>query len=163
MAAAVQSAATQSPAGMMQASAPVADAADSAPAVHAPVPSARPSQSSPAAAARPATPTQVAQAAAQPVAAPPAQAAATTSAASKGGYFIQVASLPSQAEAQKSYQSISAKFGSVVAGRGVDIKAAEIAGKGTFYRVRIPAGTKADAIALCERYRSAGGSCLVAQ
>ncbi|MDE1158853.1 MAG: SPOR domain-containing protein [Neorhizobium sp.] len=151
-----------SPASAIQASAPVADAVDSGPAVRAPVPSARPSQ--PAANARPAAPTQVAQAAAQPVAASPAQAAATPSAnAAKGGYFIQVASLPSQAEAQKSYQSISAKFGSVVSGRGVDIKAAEIAGKGTFYRVRIPAGSKADAIALCERYRSAGGSCLVAQ
>lgn len=80
-----------------------------------------------------------------------------------GGYFIQVASLPSQAEAQKSYQSLSSKFGNVIGGRGVDIKAAEIAGKGTFYRVRIPAGSKDQAVQLCENYRSAGGSCLVAR
>ncbi|MGE7369186.1 SPOR domain-containing protein [Neorhizobium sp. NPDC001467] len=78
-----------------------------------------------------------------------------------GGYFIQVASLPSQADAQKSYQNLSNKFGTVIGGRGVDIKAAEIAGKGTFYRVRIPAGGKDEAVQLCERYRSAGGSCLV--
>jgi hypothetical protein len=81
----------------------------------------------------------------------------------EGGYVIQIASLPSQAEAQKSYQSLSAKFGSVIGGRGVDIKAAEVAGKGTFYRVRIPAGGKSDAVALCEKYRAAGGSCLVAR
>ena len=81
----------------------------------------------------------------------------------EGGYLIQIASLPTQADAQKSYQNLSAKFGSVIGGRGVDIKAAEIAGKGTFYRVRIPAGSKSDAVALCERYRAAGGSCLVAR
>ncbi len=103
---------------------------------------------------------------AQPQAAQQRAAAATpaaTSTPSAGGYYIQIASLPSQAEAQKSYQNMSAKFGSVIGGRGVDIKAAEIAGKGTFYRVRIPAGDKNEAVALCEKFRSAGGSCLVAR
>ncbi|KJF70489.1 SPOR domain-containing protein [Agrobacterium arsenijevicii] len=103
---------------------------------------------------------------AQPQAAQQQTAAATpaaTSAPSSGGYYIQIASLPSQAEAQKSYQSMTAKFGSVISGRGVDIKAAEIAGKGTFYRVRIPAGDKNEAVALCEKFRAAGGSCLVAR
>ncbi|WJH39846.1 SPOR domain-containing protein [Aliirhizobium terrae] len=95
---------------------------------------------------------------------PAAQATAAAPAAAAGGYVIQIASLPSQADAQKSYQNLSNKFGSVIGGRGVDIKAAEIAGKGTFYRVRIPAGAnRAEAVALCERYRSAGGSCLVAR
>lgn len=103
---------------------------------------------------------------AQPQAAQQQTAAATpaaTSTPSAGGYYIQIASLPSQAEAQKSYQNMSTKFGSVIGGRGVDIKAAEIAGKGTFYRVRIPAGDKNEAVALCEKFRSAGGSCLVAR
>ena len=78
-----------------------------------------------------------------------------------GSYVVQIASLPSEAEAQKSYKSLSAKFGSVIGGRGVDIKKAEIAGKGTFFRVRIPAGSREEANALCGRYKSAGGSCLV--
>ena len=108
---------------------------------------------------RPAT-TAPAQAAQQQTA---AATPAATSTPSSGGYYIQIASLPSQAEAQKSYQNMSAKFGSVIGGRGVDIKAAEIAGKGTFYRVRIPAGDKNEAVALCEKFRSAGGSCLVAR
>ncbi|MCA1969782.1 MAG: SPOR domain-containing protein, partial [Rhizobium sp.] len=94
-----------------------------------------------------------AAAAPEPAAAQPAPAA--------GGYYMQVASLPSEAEAEKSYRNISAKFGSVVGGRAYEIKRAEIAGKGTYYRVRISAGTKAEAQALCERYKSAGGSCLV--
>ncbi|MCY1496451.1 Sporulation related domain protein [compost metagenome] len=90
----------------------------------------------------------------------PAQQVATASVPT-GGYFIQVASLPSEAEAQKSYNSLSSKFGSVIGGRGVDIRKAEIAGKGTYYRVRIPAGSKEEANALCSKYKGAGGSCLV--
>jgi hypothetical protein len=78
-----------------------------------------------------------------------------------GTYVIQIASLPSEAEAQKSYKTLSGKFGSVIGGKGVDIKKAEIAGKGTYFRVRIPAGSKQEANALCARYKSAGGSCLV--
>jgi hypothetical protein len=74
---------------------------------------------------------------------------------------MQVASLPSQADAEKSYRNISGKFGNIVGGRAYEIKQAEIAGKGTYYRVRISAGTRAEAVALCERYKAAGGSCLV--
>lgn len=85
----------------------------------------------------------------------------STASVPAGTYFIQVASLPSEAEAQKSYNSLSNKFGSVIGGRGVDIRKAEIAGKGTYYRVRIPAGSREEANALCSRYKGAGGSCLV--
>ncbi|MFD1326960.1 SPOR domain-containing protein [Mycoplana ramosa] len=78
-----------------------------------------------------------------------------------GGYVIQIASLPSAEEAQKSYQSLSAKFSGVIGGRGVDIKRADIPNKGTYFRVRIPAGSREEANALCAKYKSAGGSCLV--
>lgn len=134
----------------------------------APVPSARPAQQ-PANVVATVT-NQGNVVANQPVQTAPAAPAQTQQAApaqqntvSTGGYYIQVASLPSEAEAQKSFQSLSAKFGSVIGGRGVDIKKAEIAGKGTYYRVRIPAGDKNEAAALCERYRAAGGSCLIAR
>lgn len=98
--------------------------------------------------------------------APAAQPAAEqtpvqTASIAPGSYVIQIASLPSEAEAQRSYQSLSGKFGSVIGGKGVDIKKAEIAGKGTYYRVRIPAGSRDEANAMCSRYKSAGGSCLV--
>lgn len=85
----------------------------------------------------------------------------STASVPAGTYFIQVASLPSEAEAQKSYNSLSNKFANVIGGRGVDIRKAEIAGKGTYYRVRIPAGSREEANALCSRYKGAGGSCLV--
>jgi len=143
-----------------------------------PVPTARPTTRTQTAAAAPAAQPQAPAPAAPAEAAAPAQPAATPASApapapapeetaaaqpqpAAGGYYIQVASLPSEAEAEKSYKSIASKFGSVVGGRAYEVKRAEISGKGTYYRVRISAGSKADAAALCERYKAAGGSCLV--
>ncbi len=85
------------------------------------------------------------------------------SAAGAGGYFIQIASQPSVELAQKSYANMAQKYGSVIGGRGVDIKRADIPGKGTYYRVRVQAGSKEEATALCGRLKSAGGSCFVTQ
>jgi hypothetical protein len=94
-----------------------------------------------------------------------ASADATPAAAplAAGTYVIQVASLPSEAEAKASYAKLSQRFASVIGGRGVDIRRAEIKNKGTYYRVRIPAGSKEEAQALCSRYKAAGGSCLVSK
>lgn len=141
---------------------PVGEAAASAP-----VPAARPAAHPVDAVEAPAERGQVAEA--QPtetaaLAAEPAQSAPSAAAApvaNPGGYVIQIASLPSEEEAQKSYKSLSAKFSSVIGGRGVDIKRAEIPSKGTYFRVRIPAGSREEANALCGQYKSAGGSCLV--
>ncbi|OAP34513.1 sporulation protein [Sinorhizobium glycinis] len=123
-----------------------------------PVPQARPAAETPAAATPTAAPEG--QAATETAAAQPAAPLATASVPA-GSYVVQIASLPSEAEAQKSYNSLAAKFASVIGGRGVDIRKADIAGKGTYYRVRIPAGSRDEANALCSRYKSAGGSCLV--
>jgi hypothetical protein len=91
----------------------------------------------------------------------PAAEATQVAAVAPGSYVIQIASLPSEAEAQKSYSNLSSKFSGVIGGRGVDIKKAEIPNKGTYFRVRIPAGSREEANSLCNRYKSAGGSCLV--
>lgn len=137
--------------------APAEPEATPAPQFAAPVPTARPSRQ----------PTNVVASAADTAARPiqtPAPTAAPAASSGAGGYYIQVASLPSEAEAQKSYANISSKFASVVSGRAHDIARADIAGKGTYYRVRIAAGsTKDEAAALCERYRAAGGTCLIAR
>ncbi|MCO5734044.1 SPOR domain-containing protein [Rhizobium sp. SSA_523] len=158
-----------------------AQAADQSgvPAPNMPVPTARPAEqpvqvvasvsdrgtirqtvSAPAAAS--AAPAAAASPAVASAAGAPAQNASAP--AQSGGYFMQIASLPSEADAQKSYRNLSAKFAGVIGGRGVDIAAAQISNKGTFYRVRIPAGgTRDEAAALCERYRAAGGTCLIAR
>jgi len=89
--------------------------------------------------------------------------AAGTAAASAGGYAIQIASQPSAEAAQQSYANLARRYANIIGGHGVDIRRAEIAGKGTYYRVRINAGSKSDAIDLCTRYKAAGGSCFVTQ
>ena len=50
-------------------------------------------------------------------------------------------------------QDLARRYGSVLGGRGVNIVKAEIAGKGTFWRVRVPAGSRNEAISLCETTR----------
>lgn len=107
-----------------------------------------------------ATPTETA-ALASDAAQQPVVEQAPAGAANPGGYVIQIASLPSEEEAQRSYNSLSAKFSGVIGGRGVDIKRADIPNKGTYFRVRIPAGSREEANALCAKYKGAGGSCLV--
>jgi hypothetical protein len=92
-----------------------------------------------------------------------AQKPVETAVVPTGSYVIQIASLPSEAEAQTSYTRLSAKFSGIIGGKGVDIRRAEIKNKGTYYRVRIPVGSKQEAQALCSQYKAAGGSCLVSK
>jgi len=133
-----------------------------------PVPTARPE---PAAKANTAAPAQEAQVQAQPKAQPkqvasasPAAAApAAASAAGGGAYGVQIASLPTEADAQKSQANLKVKFASVIGNHPLEIRKADIAGKGTYYRVRVVAGSKDEAAAICTRYRAAGGTCLISK
>lgn len=79
------------------------------------------------------------------------------------GYYMQIASQPSLAAAQSSYESLSSRFSSILGGLPVEYQTANITGKGTFHRVRIQVGSRSDANSLCSRYKSAGGSCFVAR
>jgi hypothetical protein len=76
---------------------------------------------------------------------------------------VQIASLPSEADAQKSQANLKVKFASVIGNHPLEIRKADIAGKGTYYRVRVVAGSKDEAAAICERYRTAGGTCLISK
>jgi Sporulation related domain. len=51
----------------------------------------------------------------------------------------------------------------VLGDRQANIVKADIPGKGTFWRVRVPAGSRAEAVKLCESYKAAGGSCFVSK
>ncbi|MDP2120145.1 MAG: SPOR domain-containing protein [Hoeflea sp.] len=112
----------------------------------------------------PAATAQPEQIASAPAAAAPAAAPATAApAANPGGYYMQIASQPTAEGAQASWQALSSRYNAVIGGRGVDIQRADIPGKGVFHRVRIPAGSRDEANALCARYKSAGGSCFVSR
>lgn len=97
---------------------------------------------------------------------PAAQEVASAAAApvsNPGGFYVQIASQPTAEGAQASWQTLSNRYSSVIGGRGVDIQRADIPGKGIFHRVRIPAGGRDEANALCSRYKAAGGSCFVSR
>jgi hypothetical protein len=90
-------------------------------------------------------------------------AAATATAAASAGWAMQIASQPSEEAAQSSYQNLARRYGAVLEGREVNIVKAEIPGKGTFWRVRVPAESRNEAISLCENYKAAGGNCFVSR
>jgi hypothetical protein len=87
----------------------------------------------------------------------PAAPAATAS-----EWSMQIASQPSAESAQATYQDLARRHSSLLEGRGVNIVRAEVEGR-TYYRVRIPMPNRDDAISLCTRYQSAGGSCFVSR
>ena len=93
----------------------------------------------------------------------PEQVAAAGATAAAGAWSVQIASQPSEEAAKSTYQDLSRRYAGVIGGKGVTIVKAEISGKGTFYRVRVPAGSRNDAIALCEKYKAAGGNCFVSK
>ena len=76
---------------------------------------------------------------------------------------MQIASQPSADSAKSTYQDLAKRYGEVIGGRGVNIVKAEITGKGTYWRVRVPAKSRNDAIDLCTDYKSAGGNCFVSK
>ncbi|WP_339759939.1 SPOR domain-containing protein [uncultured Hoeflea sp.] len=147
------------------------------PVANAPVPQGRPADqpvnvvgtvtqagrvdAAPAVSAAPAAPQPVAVASAPVAAAPAAPAAAPV--ANPGGYYVQIASQPTVEGAQSSWRTLSSRYSSVLGGQSVDIQRADIPGKGVFHRVRVPAGSKDQANALCSRYKAAGGSCFVSR
>ncbi|MDI6025842.1 SPOR domain-containing protein [Corticibacterium sp. UT-5YL-CI-8] len=130
--------------------------------------SALPAANAPAASTSTSAPAAPQRPAPQPAAAAPAQAeqvaaAAPAAAAAAGAWSMQIASQPSEAAAQSTYQDLSRRYASVLGGKQASIVKAEIAGKGTFWRVRVPAGSRNEAISLCESYKSAGGNCFVSR
>ena len=80
-----------------------------------------------------------------------------------GSWSMQIASQPTVESAQSTYQDLQRRYGSVLAGHAANIVKAEIAGKGTFCRVRVPAKSRNDAINLCTSYKAAGGNCFVSR
>lgn len=96
-----------------------------------------------------------------PAVAQPAAAAPSSGSIPDGTYVVQVTSQRSDAAARDAYTALQRKYPSVLGGRSAVIVAAEIPDKGTFYRARIPAGSKDEAIQVCESLQAAGGDCFV--
>ena len=98
-----------------------------------------------------------------PVQIAPAPQAEPTQTASvqRSEWAVQVASQRSAEEANAAFSNLKRKFPSILDGRQMAVQRADIEGKGVFFRVRMQAESKEEAVRLCERLKSAGGSCFV--
>ena len=75
-------------------------------------------------------------------------------------YKVQVSSRRSQEAAQDAYRGLASKFAGIIGGKGVDYQKTKVKGK-DYYRVRIPAQSKAEAQRMCSQLKSRGGDCFV--
>ncbi|HYC04353.1 MAG TPA: SPOR domain-containing protein [Azospirillaceae bacterium] len=78
-----------------------------------------------------------------------------------GAYAVQLAALPSRAEAEKQWRAIAAKHGPALAGLPSELVTVDLGAKGLYTRILV--GTYADraqAAAACARLKGAGLDCL---
>jgi hypothetical protein len=103
---------------------------------------------------------------------PPAAAAAATEAPAdpvpptadpRGGFAVQLASLPAAAEAAAAGDDIKTRYAALLGGLDLTVRRADLgAEKGVWHRVLAgPFAARADAAALCARLHAAGADCLV--
>jgi hypothetical protein len=92
---------------------------------------------------------------------PPSDPASTGISATSGSFVIQVASVPSQQQAQSKQSEVQTQHEAVLIGLGFDIQEALVSG-GTYYRLRIgPFDTRPQAVDLCETLKARGQDCYV--
>ncbi|MCE8000170.1 MAG: hypothetical protein HEP70_15035 [Rhodobiaceae bacterium] len=98
-----------------------------------------------------------------PAAAPEVAASAPASAvAQTGQYLIQLLSVRSEAAAKTAWANLQTAHGDLLGGETLNIEAADLGERGTFYRVRFGAfDGKADANAVCTALKAQGQDCLV--
>jgi cell division protein FtsN len=96
----------------------------------------------------------------------PAQQAAPapqqTASVGTGDFAVQLAAPPTEQEARLLAARLTQRFGDALAGQEPDIIRAEVNGK-TLYRVRVTGLDRESANTMCNRIKSAQGSCFVAK
>jgi len=91
----------------------------------------------------------------------PAPTEPTAEAPPAGAGLLQIGAYKSEAEAQTAWTSYKSKHASLIAGLSADYKRVDLGAKGTWVRLRIVAGSKAEASALCAKLKAEGGDCLL--
>jgi hypothetical protein len=83
-------------------------------------------------------------------------------AVASGGYAVQLAAPRSEDEAKGQIRSLQSKYADALSGASLGVRKADRKGE-TIYRVRAGGLSKADAVAMCSKIKSAGGDCFVAK
>jgi cell division protein FtsN len=90
----------------------------------------------------------------------PTAPAAAAPAAGAGSSFVQISSHQSESEARGAFASAQRRYPQLQ-GYSANIRAAELPGRGTWYRLRVGPFSRTDAQGFCERLKTAGGSCVL--
>lgn len=98
--------------------------------------------------------------AAAPVALAPPPPTAAPATGGGGDWAVQISASKSDAEARRSFSDAQKRY-SALAGKSLDVQQANLGDKGTFYRARVPAGSRDQAAALCQQIQAQGGQCMV--
>lgn len=95
--------------------------------------------------------------------APPAPKPAVVAPAgvSGGAVEVQLAALRSQAEAETMWKGLATRHRDLLSGKSHRIVSAEIPGKGTYYRLRVGAGSAAAATSLCSALTQRKQACIL--
>ncbi len=93
-----------------------------------------------------------------PVTARPVETPAATPAPAGAG-LLQIGAYKSEADANAAWRDYKAKH-SAAAGLSIDIKQVDLGAKGTWYRLRIVAGSKSEAASLCDKLKADGAACI---
>jgi hypothetical protein len=91
---------------------------------------------------------------------PQRTATVRTAATGSGSTFVQISSHQSDAEARSAFASAQRRF-PMLQGQSPNIRTAEIAGRGTWHRLRVGPFSREEAQGFCQRLRTAGGSCVL--
>jgi hypothetical protein len=85
-----------------------------------------------------------------------------SAAAGKGGYRIQLASIPDEASAQEAARHLQTKYASVLGKNHLHLVKADLGSRGIYYRVQSsPLGGDSQAHSMCDALKSAGAGCIV--
>lgn len=103
-------------------------------------------------------PLNLSQQAATPAAAAPA---GTSGSIAPGTYIVQVTSQRSESAATDAYSGLQRRYPAILGNRNAVIVSANVQDRGVFYRARIPASSREEAVSLCESLQAAGGDCFV--
>ena len=93
----------------------------------------------------------------------PATTESATPPPQTGSGVLQIGSYKSEADANAAWTAYKAKHTSLLAGMTPDVKQVDLGAKGTWYRLRIVAGDKSAATALCDKLKAEGAACIPAK
>jgi hypothetical protein len=77
------------------------------------------------------------------------------------GSYVQLSSQRTEEAARESAQAIATRYGVLFGGANLEIQRVDLAERGIYYRVLVPAPDRAGATNICTNVQAAGGECFV--